>query len=706
MHRHFLGAFLLAGLLVTPAGAAPPGGPRFVEAGHRVDYFEDAAAGGFAISDVDADGREDVIFLGKAKGRVLFVLGKAEDGVTEIKSALQVPDDVFYARTLVGTVNGVRRVLTVGSNGTVRFYGGWPLAAQGSMTIVPDVRWAETGDVDGDGKDDLVVLTDQRLLRYDLDSGLLTGTLPVKGCTSLTLAQLDADPALELILGGIGPGRVLDGATFAVDWEYLDSFGYWPVAGRFTSSEEMRWFGNPYLGAYTLFRAHPWSPLWSGNAFENIVAMTAADLEGSGRDHLLLSLPYQLQAIDPRTQQLVSTIPTNGEAVARTGVADLDGSGLDKVVFSSPRSADIPQITLADGISGAAIWRFLAPNGPFKAIGLGDVDGDGRVELVAAGAIRWSSTSTRVIIDTEKGRERWRSPRVYDPYDSSYIGTHSIELLPRENLPGLDIVFAGEALNGGRLTVVDGATMQPRQVIGVEPGIESPMDSRSIQRVIALDYDGDGIRDYAVATEPKSTGTTGARIFVYSGSDGALLWQSPVLGANFPKVHDFFAVHQEGGDSEFVLALDDGLRAFSATSGLLTWTLAVPLNGAAWLPRGIDGQELLVFSEDGAVSLFDYDTRMLLRSFSLPSPLRAVSALDGDVSHLIAAASGRLLLVDAIDGTIRATTDVFDSMSEPMKPLAVLPRSASTWQIAAGGDSVLAWFRLDLTDRMFQDGFD
>lgn len=155
--RFLLGVTALFAAATATAGL--PADPRFVHVGHRIDLFEQGAASGFAVTDVDGDGRDDAVFLGLSDGPVLFVLGRAPYGVLDIKSSQKVADDGTVVGTLAATVQGAPRILTLGSNGIVRLYGSWPLVEVATRTIETDALATEIGDADGDGHDDLIVLT-------------------------------------------------------------------------------------------------------------------------------------------------------------------------------------------------------------------------------------------------------------------------------------------------------------------------------------------------------------------------------------------------------------------------------------------------------------------------------------------------------------------------------------------------------------------
>lgn len=689
----------------THAAPDAPFATDFVEIGQHFEFFQNVAAGGFAVTDVDGDGREDAVFVGEAASPLLLVLGKAGEGANQIKLSRRIPYDGFFIRTLVANVGGERRILTVSSQGTVRSYGGWPLTERTVLDIVPNVAWAQAGDVDGDGKDDLLVLTNQQLVRYDLESGLPTSAHPVDQHWEFTLAQLDSDPALEIILGGFQPGRVLDGATFATDWAYVDPFGRHIVAGRFADDQAVRWFG--VLQDYTLFRAQPWSPLWTGTTFFQSRSAAAADIDGSGRDVLLLNTNYETLAIDPRTRQEIWTSgPLETERREVAGV-DLDGDGADEIVSSSFAQRGDVLLWAAEGATGIANWSIRSAYGRLEATALGDLEEDGRIEMIAVFS-EGSSQATVVVFDAESGRERWRNELEIAPSAPFKMSVHHLELIPRKGgAPGLDIALAGSAWDEGwqsergRLLIVDGTTLTPGLIIEGD----AALTGRRATALTMLDYDGDGQLDYALATEPLGTTSLGVKLFVYSGVDQRLLWQSPAINSPIATVRNLFAVMQEAANSELVVALDDGLRAFSVPGGQMMWTLIAPSENVAWAPDALSGPEFFLYSSFGAVTAFDYRTRTPLRSFWLPAPLRTLSALPG-TSSLVAASSGRMSLIDGVDGTIRATTEILDTMDRPMSPPAVHPLSDTSWLIASGSDWAVTRLRVDFGDGVFRDGFD
>lgn len=87
------------------------------------------------------------------------------------------------------------------------------------------------------------------------------------------------------------------------------------------------------------------------------------------------------------------------------------------------------------------------PTGRFESVALGDVDADGRVELVAAA--QGEHFGTLAIFDAETGREKWRNERTINESAPFFLAGHHIELLPHEGSAGMSILFAGESRSRG-----------------------------------------------------------------------------------------------------------------------------------------------------------------------------------------------------------------------------------------------------------------
>jgi len=702
MYKRFISTLATAVLCAMAVGATGQS-LQLQEVGNASGYFTSAAAARFAIADVDEDGLPDFVFNGFSGGPMLLVFGRRGDGSLGIKQSLPFSGGEYaFGRVLAWQKSNVPHIVYADYDGVAHDFAGWPLAEQRNFEIVQHAIAAAVGDVDADGQDDLLVLTQEGLYSYSMESGTLEWNMDLPGHFDLAIAQLDSDAALEIVLGG-APGLVLDGATHAVDWQRDEGFGSPIAMGRLNGDGTTNWVGVGAPDVLDVFGAEPWSLLWSVPGTPDMSAVATADIDGTGNDVAMAGDGQwgSVHVYDNVTHQERFHIDNSGWGVSAIASADLDGDGHIDIGFTSIQAlGDENLMTVADSHNGATEWTFVPATGPYTTVALGDVDGDGHDDVIAADMTNTAFGSV-ALFDFESGEEKWRGPlSIGNANDPFAITTTRIRLVPHSNGTGADIVLAGTSTYDGRITVIDGTTMMPRLQIGHYS--EGPMSNSSIVGLALLDYDGDGTQDFAVAVR----GSQGAFIEVYSGQDGQQLWSSPALATSASStLNDVLAVQTQSG-MKLVGVLGDHLEAYNVATGQLAWLLPATNDGAFFAADGIGGPEIAVFLEGGAVTFYDAENQSYLRSFVLDAPLRSVDAIDDHVHALLATSSDRLVVVDGLDGAPLASS----SSLGPFSGLTVHPAiidAEGNWRVAAGSWAGLYRYRLmTIADRIFAGSFD
>ena len=704
----FLGVCALSAF-ANPALADPPSGPIFQVLGNRVDHIEYPGHGQFAIADLDQDGVPDLVFGGVSANSVLFVLGKQADGDLGIKQALVTPD---LSENCCGFAQVMRwhrspgdQIVTVSPNGVARIYAGMPLSQLRQFPVASDATSAAIGDADGDGSDELLVLSESGLYAYALDDGSEEWSYFSPDCC-MALAQLDDDPALEIVLA---EGLVLDGATREVDWSYIDSFGGQLATGILSPGGTRQWVGST-SNQFTVFQSNPWSPVWDMAPSMGIKALATGDIDGNGIDSILYSGQFEgsIHIINPVTHQERMSIAHQRANVRAIAVADINGDGEAEVVFSSDSTApDLPALSVASSKTGEILWSAPSTYAAYGVAAIGDVDGDGRNELVAAGGDNFSDAASVSIYDMASGRLEWTSPKA-EPYvdDPFHIEVGSITLSPRVTGGGMDIILAGEEVSNGKVVVIDGVTKSPVRLIG---NYLSPvLGHRTIRGVALFDFNDDGIKDLVVATQANSSEASGAKLSIISGVDDTFLWESAAMGSGLSPINGVFVMPPEspGGASEIVADLPGSLRAYNSQTQMLDWVLTASNHDAKYIDAGISGPEIMLLNSDGAVSFHDAQSRDFLRDFSLPATLTGIIALQGDVHTLLATSNQRLMFVDGSNGSVLASSQAFLGEFHSYTQPAAVTAGDYSWNIALPTRAALWRIRLDASDRIFMSDFD
>jgi type VII secretion-associated serine protease mycosin len=218
----------------------------------------------------------------------------------------------------------------------------WP--AQGTVAI---------GDVNGDGRGDVVLGTDSGAqLFLQTSRGTLTDKGIIPGTTGGTVA----------VVPHAGGGRV--------------------VAQTRDNDGDPR-----ALGVFTL-RGGKWDRQIVGTLAATQIEV--GDLNGDGVPDIAATdgSPVVTMFIDSGSSYTTRTItPQSGHGVGALEVADVTGDGRADVITTSERYAPRGSVTVLPQVNGGLSYggtaSYAGSNGPVEA---GDVDGDGRAELVITSA--------------------------------------------------------------------------------------------------------------------------------------------------------------------------------------------------------------------------------------------------------------------------------------------------------------------------------
>lgn len=692
-------------LLVTSARANDQ---SFQEVLRQIPGFRTAGAGRFAIADFDGDAKTDIVIPAQNATALLEVVGRTRTGIGA--KQIVILEDVSLARVIAHAIDGQPHLFTFSTDGTVREFAGWPLRQLRATRLENTMIWAAAiGDVDADGNDEVVIASDgpggSFLEALDLTSLNRRWALPNVSAPDILLTQLDADPALEIVVG-YTPGLVIDGATRAIDWSYVDGFGPSLASGHFQDGGGGQFVTTRNWNLFAVFQSAPYSPLWDVSRPTDIDVVTTADLDDDGYDEILEGDGQwgDLNVYDGRTRQIRLSLPNSGHGFNAIAALNLDGGYPNSIAYSPkgvfPPSS--PLFTIVDASSGNPIWSIdNSRPGPFLAATLGDVDSDGSIDFLYS-SVTQDSCQITTQVDSWTGALEWMSPPPSlgstDPYCLLPQALHVVDR------PGASpqIVLAGTAVYDGRILAIDGASHALLWQVG-------PMQNRFINDIIRLDVDHDGTDEIVACTTGTSSGMDGIRLLVFSSASGAQLWESVALGS-FGACRGVMAGRFDNSSAQLIAAvLPDSIRAFDAQTHLLAWSLPLPAgaDGATLINAGVDGREFAVFS-GSRLDFYDSATRSPLRHFDFSASLTAITAMRemGESIHtLLVSADGRLLTIDGETGAILASSDFLGSGLGANNQLAT--KELGDGRVLIGASSQAGAFVqiATLRDAIFTDGF-
>ncbi len=377
---------LTAALLLVPAAvpdedAHPDLHRRYGFSGLIVSKFEDGCFG-LVAGDLNGDAHGDLAFVDNAKARIEFLLHRGDEPleVEELELINELPDEAHFRRESIATEqrvyaldladlddDGKADAVFTGDSGklTIAFAGAdgdferrRTFDLEGALANSESVR---CGDLDGDGRPDVVVFTETTtdLFVQDDQGRLRAGArLPhaTRDADGFALADLDGDGLLDLVF-------------FASETD-------WPV--RYRLGQPGAEFGPEMRSRSAGIRGH-----------------SVRDLDGDGRAEVVVigrrsgrASVLRLQEVERADDDLVLSslriVPFSDlkDAAKRdVALADLDRDGYPDLLVSEPSAARLVVYHGGTGgqFAGARSWPSLLGSSQPR---LADLDDDGLLEVV------------------------------------------------------------------------------------------------------------------------------------------------------------------------------------------------------------------------------------------------------------------------------------------------------------------------------------
>jgi hypothetical protein len=695
--RPLLPALLLAA--ASPVSFAYPFQPTL----ERATVIGPVPRDAIVAADFDGDGIDEILTATSSPAQAIIAYSNV-GAPLEQRQVINLPRFQSSSSRLHiwPSPQGPRLVSVTGPNWSseptvVSVFAGWPLSRISSHTLALAPSDSRVGDVDADGSPELISLYSSEVRATNLGSGDFLWSIPVGG-SSIALHNLDADPALEIIIAG-PQGYVYDGATRQQEWRYPDGFGSLVAAGNVGPNGSPGFVGARESDLFTVFSTAPWSPIWDQLQYRTN-SLQIANLDGTGADEIIFSESNwgNIRIFDSQTRALRREILTSNSGSGGFATPRIrSGTQRHIVQGTSSLYSYSDALILVDPNTGATVKSLASDTSGVTATAMGDFNADGREELLMSSGEGWGSRIR--IANAETGADEWVSP-------PSSIANDPLNMQPKRFLSAQldtdaarEIVIAGDSFYSGRIVVMDGASKAIQLQIGDSSNLR-PLDARSITDALLMDFDGDGHLDVVVSTEPSTSAESGVRLHVFSLRTGALLWESVRIGTGYNTSRGVFLLNN-GGQPQLVAVLTTGLRAFGVQSQLLEWTYSGNIDKALLFAHAPGGAEIVMEDAAGRITHLDAATREMRRTYNLPERSTALVAVP-TAPYLVAAFADTLTLL-RLDGSLVGTIeDVRVNLGAA--PLAISANDATT-HVLVGSPHGFRLFELN-PEGVFKDGFD
>lgn len=661
--------------------------------------------------DLDGDGRNEVVYGGGVSdifsGRfAITVLGGPSDTALERLQVRTLPlrGETLVAVRRIGQPDTLAVSVVDPSTGSSRLIevGGLGLELLREVDLPHVSRIVQVDDIDGDGELEALAFAAQHgFAKLPLILDFSTLALEWQGSEPMldgAAAQLDADPALEILLTDGQVGRVIDGASRLPEWSWPDGFGFEVIPGRFETDPLVAGFLAKELEP-KVFRSSPYSPLRQLSSIG--YGATPFDSDRDGIDEVFgasANPPNNLVRMSSQNGDIdvVAPLDTNRVAVAMGRRVD-SGSPLAVVAAQDAWS----WLRVLDVDAGEWVWNSEDNRGPLvQGVFLArTAPAPLRVAVLTRSASSEVPGSSLQIHDAETGVLVQSRPGA--SYGDNIQESRTLLSGDLDGVPGGELAIVDRANSGTWVSVLDGESLEERWRIG---GFGSPISGTHTAGL--MDFDNIPGMDVVLAMAVPNSWDL--EIAVLSGADGSVVWRSAVIPRDFTPTDVGMALGNVDGQpgEEIVLATGPEVIAIDASTGLLRWTIPA---GPGELFTGVvswgSGERcrIGVQLQSEILRALDCNDRTLRESIALPVGAHEVMALDGEGLVLGAAAGDSYWL--SVNGApfTEALPDV-GPLATVNGPSAILGTGAVS-DFIMGSSTRMQRIRID-ADVLFTAGFE
>lgn len=356
------------------------------------------------------------------------------------------------------------------------------------LSEIGDTRTLLTGDVDGDQVAELIAVGNSQTRAYDLYTQNLKYTYAF-GSNGAAYGHFSSPTSNELAFTN-GSVYRLQGNSSTLVWNYSPGFGAKILASDTNGDGSDEVVGAESWYKISVFDVKNKAILWTKSADLDIAAIAAFDTNNDGINEIFYGDGQwgSIYQLNPANGNEIYSIPNPEHGVTNILVTDIDKDNVLEIIWGAGYSTTGPDhLYISDLNSKNNEWKSSDISGPFYAIKIADVDNDGKMELIGISnesnsgygdgvlyvfdavthALKWSSEGSNLF-----GGHAWTGIRALDVGDVDGDGKN-------------EIVVGTDRLYDGIIYVINGATKALKYSKAYDSG--SPITS---VKIIDINRDG------------------------------------------------------------------------------------------------------------------------------------------------------------------------------------------------------------------------
>jgi len=416
-------------------------------------------------------------------------------------------------------------VVTSGSPGSIKIFDPRSLGQPVASVVLPGTAAGADvaiGNVDSDPGLEIVAITADAMYVYDAATLLLKWNAQGYGGTKVRLGDVDGDGRTDIVVNG-SPSYVLDGQLQTFKFGYLGGFGRSMAVGDVDGDGKAEIvFTAGYSVNVTILNGDTQTiSTITGTSGYAIDSVGIGDADDDGVDEIITG-NNQWGTVEGRrpSDGLQLWSMNNPEwGTSAVAAADATGDGQPEAIWCSGignSSGDF--LFIADVLTKTIKWRSPDLDGPFSSA-IGDLDGDGRLEEVVAsgGSESGYKGSIIEIFDALSGASEGVLPfsSPYSNYRVARIAIGQVDNDPQKEIIGLVLDYSNTSF-----VVWDGLTHQIEFTSAPAPCCSPSLVSSAL---LVANVDADPVDEIIL-------GQSDSKLLVFNGASNFIQTALPISG--------------------------------------------------------------------------------------------------------------------------------------------------------------------------------
>ncbi|MDD4972105.1 MAG: BACON domain-containing carbohydrate-binding protein [Paludibacter sp.] len=416
--------------------------------------------------------------------------------------------------------NNSYEILVGYSNGTLEIYDGTTRGLIRTAVPVPEaINSIIYADADNDSEKEIVISGPQNT--YVLNAATLAQKFIInKGANYVRVGKLDTSNMNEIVLSS-GYIYKLVGSTLTLEWNYYTGGeGTIELSDIDSDSKQEVIFAQPW-SMINVYDVDTKTTKYTIKTDLEIQALVLTDVNNDGIDEILYGDGQwgKVWCYNSVTHAMMWSVNNPEHGVSAINYADLNKDGKKELIWGAGwTSSGADYLYIYDVTASTLLWRSDDIVGPFYAIATGDVDGDGKDEVVAVSYESESGYGSGIIVimDAQTKKLKWKSTGNF--MYLIWTGVYDISIADIDNDGNNEIIIAAGQTYTGEIWIIDGKSHTIKS-----SHIFSTGDIDEFYSLAVEDVDNDGKKELIAANR--------SSLYVINPTDWSIKWNVAVTSS-------------------------------------------------------------------------------------------------------------------------------------------------------------------------------